>query len=129
MDQLIPGRSKKANPNLIPPFLGLQVASFPSLIGLNLQAALASNPTSDHKMHTKRARDGHPEFAGARLDRFGHLSDPLLTLRGPPSGGSHGPTYPWTFEKANPPLIPHFLGLQVACFPSLIGPNLQAAFA
>ena len=44
MDQLIPGLSEKPNPHLILPFFGLQVASFPSLTGPNLQAALASNP-------------------------------------------------------------------------------------
>ena len=36
-----------------------------------------------HQLGTrKRARDGHPEFACARLDRFGHLSGLLLTIRG-----------------------------------------------
>ena len=98
MDQLIPGRSEKPNPHLILPFFGLPVASFPSLTGPNLQAALASTPTSDRKMHTKRARDGHPQFARARLDRFGHFSDPLLTLRGASSGLFPGNPLPFLAE-------------------------------
>ena len=82
MDQLIPGRSEKPNPHLIPPFFGLHVFSFPGLSGANIEATLASR-RSTHQLGTgKRARDGHPEFACARLDRFGHLSGLLLTIRG-----------------------------------------------
>ena len=71
-----------SNPHLIPPFFGLQVFSFPGLSGANIEATLASSRWTHQLGTRKRARDGHPEFACARLDRFGHLSGLLLTIRG-----------------------------------------------
>ena len=67
-------------PNSI--LFGLQVFSFPGLSCANIEAILALSRWTHQLGTRKRARDGHPEFACARLDRFGHLSGLLLTIRG-----------------------------------------------
>ena len=43
MDRLIPRRSEKHNPHLMPTFFGLKVFSFPGLSGANIEATLASS--------------------------------------------------------------------------------------
>ena len=44
IDHLSPGGSEKPNPQLVPPFFGLQVVSFPGPSGSKLQAIVASRP-------------------------------------------------------------------------------------